>query len=101
MDDEKFVREHWVSNVQMGDVPLVMCSDRGPFRGWSAAAEFTRKRLEEIRLVKEEIEQVEGMLPFRGSPAWAKRKEVWQRILKRLEAALAELQRGMKEQSNG
>ena len=74
---------------------------------WSAAAEFTRERLEQIRKVEEEIAY---LTPQRDSmrkrnsceaieaqPAWFQAWDILDRILAREQAALAELKRGMKE----
>jgi hypothetical protein len=79
---------------------------------WKLAAEFTRNRLEEIRQVEAEIVLVD--YDGKGGPDWndlingrigkefglsvsvAQQKIRWCRILVRLQAALAELKKGMR-----
>ena len=62
---------------------------------WAAAAEFTRARLEQIRLVEEEIDVIEFLIG-----AMPQQKQVIDRILASRKVALTELKRGLKEQGN-
>lgn len=67
---------------------------------WSAAAEFTRQREEEIRRVEEEIEGANDSVRWfsQGDGYDDKRwTEVHRRILAREQQALADLKRGWKE----
>ena len=124
MDDEQVVKATWlVTHYCDGyyrDYPrgvvLIWSQDEDRhwlnFDSWAAAAEFTRNRLEEIRQVEREIEE---LLTFSGSGGdWCEwgiegpyvaDKEVASlirgyttrcRILAREQAALAELKRGMR-----
>jgi hypothetical protein len=77
---------------------------------WSSAAEFTRSRLEEIRQVEREIDRIENYfwsasnwqenlddLEEQGQVVDAVRQQCADvRIVARLQAALAELKRGMR-----
>lgn len=66
---------------------------------WSAAAQFTRDRLEQVRQVREEIEVVRRRKHEDGKyPAIA---AVWSRILARLEAELTRLTAGMRPEKAG
>lgn len=106
MNDEEFVREHW-ELVDFSDGPYTavvyrhdedtietihgLGSGEHAQSAWFAAAEFTRKRLEEIRQLREEIEVVgKAATVF---PFYADRCS---RILARLERELGELTKGMK-----
>jgi hypothetical protein len=57
-----------------------------------AADEFAGERLEQVRQVEEEIDDIKGLAQYFG----ANTVKAWQRILARERAALAELRRGMK-----
>jgi hypothetical protein len=59
------------------------------FNEWSAAAEFTRARLEQIRQVEEEIEWLDDCAEFDKNATWV-------RIEAREQAALTELKKGLK-----
>jgi hypothetical protein len=102
MTDEEFVSQHWdVSGaglwrtIEHGCVPWrVDDAD-----GWSAARAFTEERLEQIRLIEEEIIYlISDMKPdldcgIKDCCHCAASR----RILAREQEALAELKRGMKE----
>ena len=100
-EDERFVREYWRDVYDDGYSVHII--DAGRFTGaihrWSAATEFTRTRLKQIRQVEEEIEQLseppdtENGEYWSYSPAFVKIRE---RILAREQSALVELKRGMK-----
>lgn len=62
---------------------------------WSAAKEFTDERLEQIRLVEEEIEQIEDDIEDTRIHI-PENIEAYKRILGRLQAILGDLKRGMK-----
>ena len=111
--DEQFVREKWEevreqvqacvheAPVNQHGFVFVRCGEdeemigSGTYRErWAAAAEFTRNRLEQIRQVEEEIEEIRG--PLCRDQACV-RCVIHTRILAREQAALADLRRGMKE----
>jgi len=104
--EEEFVREHW-ETVKLFDAEHVIDiyivppgqaqswrEDLRTFTSWSKAVEFTRKRLEQIRLVEIEINWLSNVASLRGSPQWE--RDAYERILAREQAALTELRRGMK-----
>lgn len=130
-EDEKFVREQWAdvalwdrqmlygNKEQFWEVELVIAP--GSFsrhckptqaEAWSAAAEFTRTRLQQIRDVEEEIAWLGKNLPRppRARPgesmsealrservaAYERDKPTAVRVLDREQAALAELKRGLR-----
>jgi len=65
-------------------------------QAWSAAAEFTRNREEEIRKVEEEIAHLRGLVILLRSEPGDLTTPIWQRVLVREHAALAELKRGLR-----
>lgn len=100
MSDEEFVRENW--NLVHRCDGSYLCKPKGrilvqdghglwlEFKAWSAAAAFTRDRLEEIRQLEEEIALVSKDCDgCNQCPAW-------NRILTRLNRDLAALKTGMK-----
>ncbi len=121
MSDEEYVRGAWNVYVWKAEPTTSHPSDCGDWyvdllksgndkhgaytfsaltksAAWSAAAEFTRARVEEVRQVREEM----GM-----ANAWRKVMQegsngqaVCQRILSRLEAELTRLTAGMREHSD-
>jgi hypothetical protein len=113
--NEKYVRETWEKSAGFRiDGPStgmieVACGrfifNSGQFGNmedfWKGAAEFTRERLEQIRQVEEEIALVTHEykratvcgVSMGGATGKAL---VWQRVIAREQAALAELRRGMK-----
>ena len=123
--DEELVRSAWercrvrfsephegyAQGVYVAEVPMWKTSHKVESEAWSAAAEFTRERLEQVRQVEQEIELLR---PSVGSDcewvAWIEngwglpefqagniRNYVgWARILAREQATVAELKRGMK-----
>ena len=106
MTDEEYVRARWAGVLDTGYSVRLEIGEFGKWakfdglnKRWSAARAFTENREREIAEVEEEIEYVSSFawLPSRSG----KREEhpVWQRILARLQARLAELRRGMKEGS--
>jgi hypothetical protein len=62
---------------------------------WHAAYLFTLERVEEIRQVEAEIAVLMDHIPSIYAKAWERDKNEWSRIIARLQAALAELKRGM------
>ena len=101
--DEKFVREHWddVKNIATPRHPFPVVQGKDfaiPFaewdEGWKAAAEYTRNRIEEIRQVLRDIQFIQEYLDQSCDSSW--RPIAAQSIFARLQAALAELKRGMK-----
>jgi hypothetical protein len=106
--DERIVREAWEDySIMIREFPNSspywiylgeeFCT--GPHKteakAWRAAAEFTTQRQEQIRQVGEEIKIVRNELSL-GRDRWNSPEFI--RILAREQAALAELQRGMKEE---
>jgi hypothetical protein len=130
MTAEQFVREHWeqvtYSDTAVGVLagphyviiggypngPQKFAAYRHtPEEAWSAAAEFTRERLEQIRQVEQEVgkvdyEQNEAFMLIRDVPPksvhlemivmWVRSLCATSRILAREQAALAELKKGMR-----
>ena len=121
--DEKFVREHWAyvrswvrdldsyGTDQFNVALFLNAKDAkwcdNPFQGWqedygkekavwASAAEFTRNRLEEIRQVEEEMMLLRSMVILLDSEPGDLTAPIYKRTLARLQAALAELKRGMK-----
>lgn len=123
MSDEEFVKTHWPQAHLLDgrySTSLVWVSKEHLFGDWVYAAEFTRDRLEEIRQVRREIEEVAFRERDAARGPWrewaessagahpshadyitrsAQHQVVWSRILARLESILADLTPGMKEQS--
>jgi hypothetical protein len=106
MDDEEFVRAHWeeptyfrpahVINVSSGYTQDSVVSGESEDAAWSAAAEFTRERLEQIRQIKQEMSLLGGMVVLLSVEPGDETAPIYQRTIARLEAALADLKRGMK-----
>jgi len=110
--DKEFVLEHWDNGLDADytdDHQFFFIADIGVnFDSWSSAAEFTRKRLEEIRQVEEEIRLLEGynksnkscsensFAELRSREQHATSFITVRRTIVRLHAALAELKKGMK-----
>jgi len=125
--DEEFVREHWervhtgAAALHLSDYCASIVVNAEEFPDWSAAAAFTRERLEQIRQVEEECGLLESLAPVIHRDdlhMWAgidadpddatiddcetiaidnsKFQCRVQRILAREQAILAELKRGMK-----
>jgi hypothetical protein len=105
--DEKFVREHWewfklrfsephegyAQGVYVVEIPMRKFSDEDESVALSLAAEYTRSRLEEIRQVEEEIATQSEFCQHGDECGLC---AVVARTVARLQAALAELKRGMK-----
>ncbi len=100
---EQFVCDHW-KEVSVGlhhgtshgrvDLPyayVFVSPDPGLAGAWEKAAEFTRKRLEQIRMIEEEIE----LIKRRAAPG-----PVFWRIIAREQQALFELRIGMKPEES-
>lgn len=66
------------------------------FPSWSAAKDFTVRREDEIRQLREEIRLLRGMIALLQSEPGDETAPVYRRTIARLESALAELQKGMK-----
>ncbi len=125
MTDKEYVCEHWkIVEESIYDphegytIPQTRIdfgshhyTERKANSAWSAAAEFTRERLEQIRQVEREIEVLEpfaeGRMPnkLEQLPPWAnpvlhlellRRGFAIRRILAREQATLAELRKGMR-----
>lgn len=107
--NRELVERHWehthVCDGSYRSLPsgtvLIMCgTSHHGFDDWSAAAAFTRERLEEIRQLEREIEVVEGARDvcgmWKGTTAYVRQHCTWSRILSRLQSALAELKKGMR-----
>jgi hypothetical protein len=107
--NEKYVREHCFvhnSGTARHPRPVIAGAERvTPYeewdKAWSAAAEFTRERLEQIRQVEEEIsvithEYKKATVCGVSMGAATGKVLIWQRVLAREHAALADLRRGMK-----
>jgi len=86
-DDEKFVRERWKDFGPMVRGRFDICDPSGDM-DWKAAARFTRERLAQIEYLKEEIAECRKLTNAPG--------DVFGRVLRRLQANMRELQRGMK-----
>jgi len=112
MTDEEYVRSrledvYWDKRFynNQGDVVHLgwsICAAETEEEGWKLAVAWTRTREEEIRLVEEEIAELheefdwshpENNYTHEATLTYA----IFQRILAREQAALAELRRGMKE----
>jgi hypothetical protein len=104
MTDEQFVREQWesvnwgASNLSRTQYGVIVYDDKDGIafasktqaEAWSAAAAFTRERLEQIRQVEEEIETLQSLqVPLHKIAPLL-------RCGNRAEKALADLKRGMK-----
>jgi hypothetical protein len=112
MSDEEYVRGVWeeanagddAAGVLAGPYWVCIYDRKRWFYGhteadaWSAAAEFTRNRLEQIKQVEEEIRLLQSMVILLRSEPMDATAPVYRRTIARLEAALAELRKGMKEQ---
>lgn len=109
IDDQEYVRSKWVRptvephpynepqrqvSVNCGGRCTVIYGSSDAW-AWSAAAEFTCQREEEIRLREEEIELIEDEADDARNHI-AETRDVFKRILAREQATLAELKRGMK-----
>jgi|SRR6266704_3597154 len=101
-EDEKFVRKYLDIGVRLVEsrkfgTRIMASSNKVLGDSWSAAAEFTRTRLEQIAEVEEEIAVLRQLLPEIGIRAWEHQKNAWSRILARETAALADLKRGLRQ----
>ena len=102
MTDEEYVRSRWKKAYQYQSLSGVPFIQFGPhaLATWSAAAEFTRQREEEIRQLREEIELINQCFPSMGyvmqGGEWVREHCEWSRILTRLASALAALLIGWK-----
>ena len=67
------------------------------YKHWLAAAEYTIRHQKKIDDVKEEITDLKATVLMAASTGQTKRETINRRILAARQAALAELQRGMKE----
>ena len=94
--DKEFVLAHWGEGLDedyTDDHQFFFIADSGVnFDSWSSAAEFTRARLEEIRQVEEEIATQSEFCQHGDECGLC---AVVARTVARLQAALAELKRGM------
>jgi hypothetical protein len=121
MTDQEYVKEYWES-VRYADTAISVLA--GPHyvilpdypakrqfaayrhtaeEAWSAAAEYTRNRLEEIRKIKYEISLLELIHAQGDRSEWHPMdheddQDALLRTVSRLEAILADLKRGMKEE---
>ena len=99
-DDERIVREAWEEEfiyISFGAVFLCIGQCGVSLPSIRAAAEYTIQRQEEIRQVEEEIIDLKATVLMAASTGQTKCETINRRILAREQAALAELQRGMKE----
>lgn len=130
MSDEEFVRQHWVRaedcphdvngspkgvSISLGGQGFTRACVPDPYarsfsEAWTAAAEFTRDRLEQIRQIEEEIEYLNTQIavsdyrlkqnlndPY-DAAWWSKRAGAEKRILSHEQDALTELKRGMRRE---
>ncbi len=92
MTDEDFVRSKWTRVYStMNGTFLSGRKVSDALRNYRAAAEFTRERERQIAEIEEEI----AYISYDYDGAWTL-TELHTRILARLQAALADLKRGMK-----
>jgi len=99
-DDERIVREAWKEEfiyISYGAVFLCIGQCGVSLPSIRAAAEFTIQRQKKIDDVKEEITDLKATVLMAASTGQTKRETINRRILAARQAALAELQRGMKE----
>jgi|SRR5690242_9416995 len=106
MTDKEFVKQHWVTpgvyssgagswyamNLYPGTERLGGCNLSSRKAAWKAAAEFTRQRLEEIRQVEQEI----GITRILSLSLIGGDRSLLEGVIARLEAALSDLRKGMK-----
>jgi hypothetical protein len=88
-------------DISVGGQPSGMVLDISRFgktveATWTAAANYTIERIEEIRLFKEEIEWVQGCIDMSGITEPEKGIPEQRRILAREQSALAELSKGIR-----
>lgn len=81
MDDEAYVRQRWEENFLRQKWIQPYMPSNGCVDGWKKLKSFTENREGKIAEIEEEIQVIEQVL---------------ESILTRLQAALCELQRGMK-----
>lgn len=120
-ENEQFVRSVWdgvnwgASNYEGSEFGVVIYDDsqgtgfrcKTQSEAWQAAADFTRERLEEVRQLQEEIELLGGDLevelpsPLSGEirTIFDRESAIYERVISRLQAILADKTRGMKEGS--
>ena len=114
MIDEEYVQSKWTGDCTAGNESYLgvffnykwnVSLNRDLFvfpqfeteeEAWTAAAEFTRQREEEIRKVDEEIALIRGLVILLRSEPGDLTTPIWQRVLVNEHAKLAELKRGMK-----
>ena len=100
-----FVREHWDSvhhcdgsyrAYPRGTVLIQMVHGEWlDFASWAAAAEFTEQRLKDVRQVELEIALLRGLLFLLSAENGDLTAPIWERVLAREQAALADLKKGM------
>lgn len=105
MTDREYVESKW-DEVHPANMFIFLgpYTDGNAYSSWLAAAEFTRTREKQIAEVREEIDllrmvRVAFESAVKACPkdaTWMNDLDKYQRILARMEAVLAELQRGMK-----
>lgn len=109
MDENgEYVRANWEWAHYLPNFRCVVISDGnqatdpstrfdGP-EAWAAAAEFTRERLEQIRQLEEDCAMGRRLLSEAAEFDENSRDScIFSRILARLESALADLKRGMRD----
>ena len=98
MTDEELVRSKWedAGGDPFGDPPIYVVAEHAyRFNDYAAAAEFTRRREEEIRQVWYEIECLDMAASLAEIKGWDESWiAIWKRIIAREQATLAELKRG-------
>jgi hypothetical protein len=95
-DAEQKVRAVWMlaQKSKIGGHIWLSSGTNKSYADWSAALAFTEERLEEIRQLREEIEEISGDIEtFEDTPS----DPVYRRILSRLESILAEKTAGLKQ----
>lgn len=115
-ENERLVRENWeaINDARSKDGASVILFDAlgnhlfSGFDCWSAAADFTRARIEEGRQIEEEIKLVHHQFSYHHNRSLlytncvviAREAARWGRIYTRLQQALADASRGMKVQGD-
>ena len=98
LEPEAYVRKYAIDVVQYVNGTVMLApARRSVFYSWDHAAQFIEKTRNEIAQVREEIDWLEGFSAYAEHSIYGPAR---QRILARQQAALADLQRGMKEASD-
>ncbi len=95
-ENEKLVRETWggADRLPSSFWLSLIGETLSDCDNWKHAADFTRERLEEVRQVEEELDQV--VMMHTVHVAHSIYEPIWDRIKSRLEAIRDDLKKGMK-----